>query len=78
MNRHYLDGNAIAADVHYAQTTVADDAMNILEALSNSEFEDIARDLSDSDDDFNYSAPEDAVLDYVVANTGLFNPDFKE
>jgi len=52
--------------------------MNILEALSNLEFEDIAQELSDSDDDFNYSAPEDAVLDYVVANTGLFNPDFKE
>jgi hypothetical protein len=78
MNRHYLDGNAIAADAHYGQTTVADDAMNILEALSNSEFEDIARDLSDSDDDFDYSAPEDAVLDYIIANIEMFVPNFEE
>jgi hypothetical protein len=78
VNGHKLDGNAIAVDAYYNQNIVTDNAMNILEALSNSEFEDIAQELSDCDDNFDYAAPEDAVLDYIVANIGLFNPDLEE
>jgi hypothetical protein len=69
---HTTDGNMLAADNFYNQTTVEDEAQEILESLSEFEISDLIEDLKETDENFNSLDPNESVFAYIVENIDNF------